>query len=388
MDFSQNIQDRKSIIFELVSGTSTDNQYTFQMVLDTLPLAICLVLLMFAPLKSCTDRHQEKYRDITILVCLGGSLCTPYNLPTPETAPKLHWVHFLSAGFDWADPNHPLLTNPSVTLTTSSGIHGPQIAEWVLMTLLSHNHQLRKLEKWQAEHHWGSSVSHHSLKCALIYQQANNSKLELKVTDLQRQRIGILGYGSIGRQVARVCKSLGMSVVAFTASPRLTPASRCDTGYNIPNTGDLDGTLPCEWHHGFEKPSLHKFLSADLDVLLVAVPLTAKTTYLLSDEEFEILGKKRAFVINIARGKVLDQEALIDALRKGSIRGAALDVTDPEPLPKDSDLWAMENVFVTPHVSGLGDAYASRAFGVFVENFERCRSGTARFNVVDRRRGY
>jgi phosphoglycerate dehydrogenase-like enzyme len=113
-----------------------------------------------------------------------------------------------------------------------------------------------------------------------------------------------------------------------------------------------------------DKASLHEFLSQEIDVLLVSVPLTPETTHLLAKKEFELLGRKNAFVINVSRGKVLEQGDLIEALKKYSesggtggamagangLRGAALDVTDPEPLPADSELWDLENVVVTPHI--------------------------------------
>lgn len=228
---------------------------------------------------------------------------------------------------------------------------------------------MKKLSSWQEERVWGNSM-------------------EIKVTDSVGQRLGVLGYGSISRQVARVCKAMGMDIVAFTASPRPTAESRRDNGFNIPDTGDIEGNLPSAWYDGLDKKSLHKFLAADIDVLLVAVPLTQQTAHLLGKEEFEILEKKKAYISNVARGKVLDQDAMIEALEAGVLRGAALDVTDPEPLPKESKLWGMENVIVTPHVSGLGSAYVSRAFQVFEENLKRLKSGEDMFNVVDAKRGY
>ena len=173
---------------------------------------------------------------------------------------------------------------------------------------------------------------------------------------------------------------MGMSVIAYTAHPRPTPTSKRDPGFIVPNTGDPDGTIPSAWYSGLDKPSLHNFLSQDIDILLISVPLTTSTTHLLGKEEFDILARRNAFVSNISRGQILVQEALIAALRefeegvregrKGpelkGLRGAALDVTDPEPLPEQHELWRAPNCIVTPHVSGLGSAYADRAFQVLV----------------------
>lgn len=137
---------------------------------------------------------------------------------------------------------------------------------------------------------------------------------------------------------------------------------------------------------------------------MVSVPLTTQTTHLLGKEEFEILGERgrNAFVSNISRGQILVQDELIAALRayeegkkegrKGvelkGLRGAALDVTDPEPLPKEHPLWDAPNCIVTPHISGLGTSYADRAFQVLEVNLDRRERRERMINVVDRERGY
>lgn len=183
-----------------------------------------------------------------------------------------------------------------------------------------------------------------------------------------------------------------MDVIAYTASPRPTPESRKDTGYIVPRTGDPDGTIPSAWYSGTDKASLHNFLAQDIDVLLVSVPLTAATTYLLGAEELAILGKQNAHVINIARGKVIVTDELIKALKKplseGGLRAASLDVTDPEPLPKESELWDLENVAISPHVSGLSTEYVSRSLQILERNITHLERGEPLINVVDRKRGY
>ncbi len=216
------------------------------------------------------------------------------------------------------------------------------------------------------------------------------------------QRLGVLGYGSIGRQVARVGKAMGMDVIAYTASPRTTPESKHDKGFIVPGTGDADGSLPSAWYGGLDKKSLHNFLSQDIDHLLISVPLTKETTHFLAAEEFEILGKTRnTFISNISRGQIINQTDLITYLQKyadndpingkdggGGLRGAALDVTDPEPLPKEDPLWNAPNCIVTPHISGLGDAYVDRAFQLLEVNLDRREKGEKLINVVNRDRGY
>jgi phosphoglycerate dehydrogenase-like enzyme len=182
-----------------------------------------------------------------------------------------------------------------------------------------------------------------------------------------------------------------MDVIAFTASPKDTPEKKKDTGYIVPGTGDPDGHIPSAWYSGLDKQSLHNFLKQDIDLLLVSVPLTKDTTHFLSTEEFKVLsqnGKKPAFISNIARGAILDQAALIEALKDGTLAGAALDVTDPEPLPSDSELWGLNNVIVTPHVSGRGQAYTDRAFQILELQLEHKQKGEKFINVVNKKRGY
>ena len=247
------------------------------------------------------------------------------------------------------------------------------------------------LNDWQRDHNWGKS------------DQINGKKLR-SLRDKTGQRLGVLGYGSIGRQVARVAQAMGMDVVAYTASPRTTPESKHDKGFIVPGTGDADGSIPSAWYSGLDKPSLHNFLRQNLDHLLISVPLTDQTRHFLGAEEFAILGQtdnKNAFVSNISRGAIINQDDLIASLRKyadhdpvdggdggGGLRGAALDVTDPEPLPKDSPLWDAPNCIITPHISGLGESYMDRALSVLEVNLGRRERGEDLLNVVDRKRGY
>lgn len=148
--------------------------------------------------------------------------------------------------------------------------------------------------------------------------------------------------------------------------------------------------------HSTEKNGLEAFLGSGLDILVIALPLTPSTTHLLALPQLQLLRPKRTFVSNIARGKIIDTDALITALDQGWIRGAALDVTDPEPLPKGHRLWEMPNVVVTPHVSGNSDGYNVRVLGVLAENLRRLSLGVhggdgggGKFcNQVDKGLGY
>lgn len=185
-----------------------------------------------------------------------------------------------------------------------------------------------------------------------------------------------------------------MTVFAYTASPRPTPESRHDNGYIVPGTGDPDGSIPISWHHGTDKESIRSFLALGLDHLVISLPLTPQTTHLLGPEEFAILSDNcvhragKPYLTNISRGKVINQPALIKALESGQLGGAALDVTDPEPLPKDDPLWDAPNVQITPHVSGHGIEYFSRSLDIIKVNLERLGKGEPLINSYRRGRGY
>lgn len=325
---------------------------------------------------SAEQRREETrklpdgiWKDVTILYTL-------FSLPEdPADAPHLKLVHLASAGSNQIQKS-PIYTETDVTITTSSGVHGPQIAEWCVMTALVQSHKYNQLHDLQKEHKWGKTGGDDDYH---------------KVRDMVGRRLGVLGYGSIGRQVGRVAKAMGMDVVAYTATPKDTPEKKKDQGFIVPGTGDAEGAVPSAWYSGLDKDSRLHFLKQDIDWLIVSVPLTEQTTHFLSTDEFKALsqdGKKPAFITNIARGPILDQPKLIEALKDKTLAGAALDVTDPEPLPADSELWDLPNVTVTPHVSGVGSAYTVRSFRILEENLVRREKGEKLFNVVRRERGY
>ncbi|KFY00539.1 hypothetical protein V490_01299 [Pseudogymnoascus sp. VKM F-3557] len=294
----------------------------------------------------------------------------------PAVAKNLKFIQLTSAGVNHLAA-HPVFTSTTIPICSTSGIHGPPISEWVALQILADSHLQRTMYQWQAERRWPRA--------------AGDSTLGFR--DSVGRRVGILGYGSIGRQSARVLSAMGMDIIAYTANPRTTPESKRDTGFIVPGTlGDREGTLPIAWHSGTDKASLHAFLGADLDYVLLALPLTGSTKQILGAEEFEILGRSGAFVLNIGRGESMDQDALIAALKKplgeGGLRGAALDVATPEPLPETSELWGLKNVTITPHVSAWNGRYLERTIGVLEENLERGARGEGLVNVVDRERGY
>ncbi|KAF2271945.1 NAD(P)-binding protein [Westerdykella ornata] len=318
------------------------------------------------------ESERGKFEVPDDLTARAVVLATLSWLPkTPEQAPNLKLIQCFSAGTNHLAA-HPIYQTTNIPLTTVSGIHGPQIAEWVIMMDLIHSHKYLDFYEAQQRCEWSQARG-------------------MKIRDKVGKTVGVLGYGSIGRQVARLAHALSSTVIAYTASPRDTPESRRDNGFIVPGTGDADGSIPKKWFSGLEKEKLHEFLSEGMDLLVISVPLTKATTHLLSTPEFQTLHASNphgTYIANISRGKILDQDALISALENNLIAGAALDVTDPEPLPKEHPLWRTKGVAITPHVSGLTDVYAQRGMMVLAENLRRWREGRELVNEVDRRRGY
>ncbi|KAI8686680.1 hypothetical protein NCS56_00328500 [Fusarium sp. Ph1] len=310
------------------------------------------------------DFKEEEWKDTTVLL-------TATILPTREQAPHLQYVQLTSAGANHI-VDRPLFSGTNIPFSTANGVHGPQIAEWIVSTFLTFQHHLKDYWKLQEEAKWKR-----------LHQNPEDAE------DTVGKRIGILGYGSIGRQTARVAKALGMDVHAYTLHPRPTPESRRDDSYSPEGLGDPEGAFPSKWFSGGSKEDIHAFLGSDLDLLVIATPLTAKTKNLIAKPEFQVLSKKRTFVTNIARGPIVNTDDLIEALNTGVIRGAALDVTDPEPLPDGHPLWSAKNITITPHISAASAAYYYRLLDIFRLNLERLSQGREDLiNKVNRKEGY
>ncbi|KAI1803103.1 hypothetical protein F4811DRAFT_562774 [Daldinia bambusicola] len=304
----------------------------------------------------------EDWKTVTILL-IGP------KFPTREQAPKLQLVQLQSAGANYI-LNNPLFTDTDVAFCTANGVHPPQIAEWVISTYLAFQHNIPTFLEHQKAHRWEHSYD------------------DSDAQDAVSQRVGILGYGSIGRQVARIAKAIGMEVYAYTNRPRPTPESRRDHSYIVPGLGDPDGTLPSKWYSGTTDEEINEFLSADLDLLVLAVPLTPQTQGLIAAPQLQLLRKKRTFVSNIGRGPVVRTDDLVVALNEEWIRGAALDVTDPEPLPREHPLWDAKNVIITPHVSGNSTSYNRRLLDILDINLRNLAEGKEFMNRVSKKRGY
>jgi phosphoglycerate dehydrogenase-like enzyme len=308
------------------------------------------------------------YHDVDIIATL---IALP---PSRSHCPRLKIVHAITAGVDYISSS-PMYGDPSIRWTYSSGIHGGPMAEWVFMTYMAFQKDWDLYRERQRNREWGFHFD------------------AMRTRDLVGQRMGIMGYGSIGRQVGRVARAMGMEVLAFTATEKKGQEEKRDPGYGLPGMGDPEGEFPVEWYSGVGKKALHRFLAAKIDVLVISLPLTEQTRGMLGKEEFEVLAKQSpyggAFISNIARGEIIKQDELITALKtEGSgVRGAALDVSIPEPLPPDSPLWEAPNCFITPHNSSQNIMYMNRGLSILVQNLQKPKDAKY-INEVNTARGY
>jgi len=197
--------------------------------------------------------------------------------------------------------------------------------------------------------------------------------------ELRGSTVCLVGYGSIGRQVARLLQPFGVKVLAIKRDA-MHPQ---DTGYSAAGLGDPEGDF---FTRMYPVQALRSVLK-ESDFVVICVPLTRETRNLIQAEELSAC-KPGFFLINISRGEIVNEEAMINALKDGRLSGAALDVFNIEPLPEDSPLWSMPNVIITPHIAGNSRNYNERAAVLFAENLRLFTSGQPLLNLVQPEVGY
>lgn len=274
-----------------------------------------------------------------ILVCAAG----PDRLrDTVARAPGVRWIHFRSAGLDGSA--YPELADQGLVVTNGRGVFSEALAEFVL-----------------------AAVFHFAKKLRLLMRQQDRRRWDAYVPTLVRGRtMGIVGYGDIGRAAARKAHALGVRIVALRRTA----------------TGATDAWVAAV----HPREGLHALL-AESDFVVVATPLTAETRGLIDAAALRAM-KPTAMLVNVGRGPVVQEQALVEALRRGGIAGAALDVFETEPLPADSPLWALDDVLLSPHSADQTPGWLDDAMTCFLANLRRFLAGEPLANVVDPRRGY
>jgi phosphoglycerate dehydrogenase-like enzyme len=269
--------------------------------------------------------------------------CTPELL---EAGKSIRWIQVFTAGVEDC-VTIPAIRERNIIVTNMQRIMGPVIAEHVMAMMLAITRRLDAFIPAQHERAWRPQAA------------------EGRLTVLEGKTLLVVGLGGIGTHIAQRGHAFGMRIIATRASGRTGPDFVSYVG------------LPDE---------LHK-LAAEADFVVNATPLTPETTDLF-DAAFFSKMKPTAYFINVGRGRSVVTQALVDALKSGKIAGAALDVTEPEPLPPDHELWSLRNVLITPHISARSDLGFSAQMEVAKENVARYVAGDRLLSVVDVRRGY
>lgn len=315
-----------------------------------------------SPQCHMTTLPATKPEDISLDVWAKTEiLFTETILPQPEHAPKLKWIQFLYSGIDrWVE--HPMCQKNGIQLTTLSGAAVSQMAEHAVMMMLALGHKLPALMASQRRSEWPKD------------------RVEKFIPgEIRGATIGIVGYGSVGRQIARLLEPFGGTILA-TKRDAKTPD---DTGFTKDGLGDPAGNLVQRLYPAEALKSILKLS----DFVVVCVPLTPSTKGLLGPSAFGQM-KNGAFLIDISRGRVVDQVSLIKSLQEGRLAGAALDVFPEEPLPADDPLWGLPNVIITPHIADNSQNYEQQACELFSENLHRYLAGLPLYNVYNSEWGY
>jgi phosphoglycerate dehydrogenase-like enzyme len=292
---------------------------------------------------SNPDEAEAQLRDSEIAVTVS---LRPEQF---RSATKLRWIHSPAAAVH--ELMFPELVDSDVVITNGRDVHGPVVAEHVMALMFAWAKSIPESVRLQQKHQWGKDT---------IWNGRNRPR------EIAGATLGLIGLGTIGRAVARHASAFGMHVIAIRERPEL---------------GTPEGVQQV-------------FASAQIDLVLeqsdfivLAAPITATTKHLINAERLARM-KPTAYLINVGRGPLIDEAALVLALRDHKVGGAALDVFDREPLPSDSPLWDLGNLLVTPHIAGLTEKLWERQYALLSENLGRYLNHQPLLALVDKHRGY
>jgi phosphoglycerate dehydrogenase-like enzyme len=288
-------------------------------------------------------------------------LLTKRLVPSPETMPALRWIQYTLAGTDFVKGS-ALFDREGFQATTLSGAVAGKVAEYALMAILSLGHKLSLTCAYQSKKIWPPDRWE-----------------SLKAAELHGSTVGLLGYGSIAREIARLLQPFNVEILA--TKKNLMELE--DTGYVPAGLGDPEGVLFKRLYPPEAMVSMLKIC----DFVVVCLPLTADTTGAIGKKELSAM-KKTAYLVALGRGGQVNEQALAEALREGRIAGAMLDVFEIEPLPKESPLWEVPNLVITPHVAGNTSRYDQLVYDLFTANLYRYLNGEPLYNPYVPERGY
>ena len=299
--------------------------------------------------------HRTDYTDLEQQigdadVYIGWSL-RPEQL---RAASRLRWIHSPAAAVHQLIS--PELAASNIIVTNAREVHGPVVAEHALALMMALAKRLPSCMRYQRGHFWGQEA---------LWNEKPRPR------ELADSTLCIVGFGSIGRNLAQRALALGMRVRGVRQHPEASTDGANALG------GDIKIAGPS---------ALDSFLE-EADFVVLAAPLTPETERMINAERLAKM-RPEVYLVNVARGPLVDQEALLAALKQRKIAGAALDVFPSEPLPSDSPFWDLDNVIITPHSAGITERLWERHYVLIAENLRRFLSGSPLLAVVDKRRGY
>lgn len=295
------------------------------------------------PVPQLSAADQQRWEDLLARAEVAFDFDWQDPAALPQRAPKLQWVQATSAGIG-AFMRRTGLDRSGIIATTAGGVHAVPLAEFALTGALFVVKGLPYLQRQQREHRFERYTTR----------------------QLAGMRVTVVGVGGMGPNVVRTFDAIGARV---TAVGRVGGRYELPQGVELSDVDRLDEVLPTT------------------DVLVLCTALTPETENLISADRIAMLPTQAA-VVNISRGQVVDEDALIDALRAGRLGGAALDVFREEPLPADSPLWDLENVLISPHSASTVESENATLTALFIENLARYRAGEPLLNRFDAERGY
>jgi phosphoglycerate dehydrogenase-like enzyme len=287
------------------------------------------------------DADESAFAEAEVL--LRGGITASVLDHIVGRSPRMRWIHSASAGIDRVATS--LVRARGLTVTNARGVFSQPIAEYVVMMALAIARRLPQLLELQRERTWQP----------------------LRGRELSRMTVGVVGYGSIGAEIARLLAPFGPRIVATRRHLERGPGGA--TNVELLGLDALDDLLRAS------------------DIVVVAAPLTDETAGMIGAPQLQEM-RETAWLINISRGRLVDESALRRALESGWIGGAVLDVFTEEPLPTESPLYDTPNLILTPHTSWASDLVNERSIALFLDNLRRYRAGEALDNVVDLEAGY
>jgi len=297
----------------------------------------------YAPARDLTEDERRRWRKLLERAEVAFDFDWERRPRLPERAPKLRWIQATSSGIG-SSLKEVGLTGSAVRVTNAAGIHAQPLAEFVLMAALHFAKEMPRLARSKQERHWERFCGR----------------------ELAGSRMVLIGLGRVGSRIAELSAGIGIDVIGHRRSSDRPPPP--GVGRLVDRAG-LDGVLP------------------DADLLVIAAPDTAETRRLFDRRRLGLLPAHAVF-INVGRGSLVDEAALIEMLQAGRLGGAALDVFEQEPLPAESPLWTLPNVIVSPHSASTVVQENDRLVDLFIENLRRYLDGRPLLNEFDHARSY